>query len=320
MKLRDDIIKLNSERRQYRRARRHRKTWHRKPRFNNRKKREGWLAVSIQHKLDSHIKIIEIIKKILPITKIVVEVANFDIQKIKNPDVEGEGYQNGEQKGFWNVREYVLYRDGHSCQHCKGKSKDKVLEVHHIVSRQIGGDRPNNLITLCSTCHDKVSDGRLKLKAQPSKGFKAETFMSMVRWKLVNQLRKMGNIVLHTYGYITKGERTELGLPKSHSNDAFVIAGGNGQIKAFNFIVKQNRRNDRSLQLNRKGFKPSIRKNRYKYHPGDLVKLGGIVYTAKGVFNYGKWIRIADKVGNVMNTAISKISLLKYQRGYSFRY
>ena len=50
---------------------------------------------------------------------------------------------------FWNVREYVLFRDGHQCQCCKGKSKDPILNVHHIESRMTGGNAPNNLITLC---------------------------------------------------------------------------------------------------------------------------------------------------------------------------
>ena len=187
VKLRTDIVKLNSERRQSRRTRRNCKTRYRKPRFLNRKKPEGWLAPSIQHKLDSHIKIISQVKQILPITEIRIEVTAFDIQKIKNPEIEGEQYQHGEQKDFWNVREYVLYRDGHTCQYCKGKSGDKVLEVHHIESRQTGGDRPVNLITLCLTCHNQVLQG--KLKAKSSNCFKAETFMSMVRWRLIDLLK-----------------------------------------------------------------------------------------------------------------------------------
>ena len=93
VQLRNDIVELLSERRQYRRFRRYRKTWYRKPRFLNRKKPEGWLAPSIQHKLDSHIKAIEQVKKILPVTKINIEVAAFDIQKIKNPDISGREYQ-----------------------------------------------------------------------------------------------------------------------------------------------------------------------------------------------------------------------------------
>jgi hypothetical protein len=248
LKLRTDIVKLNSERRQYRRFRRYRKTWYRKPRFLNRKKPEGWLAPSIQHKLDSHIKVINQIKSILPVSGINVEVAAFDIQKIKNPDIHGTDYQNGVQKDFWNVREYVLYRDGHKCQHCKGKSGDKVLEIHHIISRQIGGDRPNNLITLCKACHDKVSKNELQLQVRPSRGFKAETFMSTVRWMLVNKLMEFGNSVSNTYGYITKTKRIELGLPKSHVNDAFVIANGNGQKRLYTqYFVKQVRKCNRKL-------------------------------------------------------------------------
>jgi len=248
IKLRTDIVKLLSERRQYRRARRHRKMWYRKPRFLNRKKPKGWLAPSIQNKFDTHIKAINEVRAILPVSKIVVEVAAFDIQKIKNPDINGVEYQNGVQKGFWNVREYILYRDGHTCQHCKGKSGDRVLEVHHIVSRQIGGDRPDNLIMLCSTCHRKVSNGKIKLDIKPSKGFKAETFITMVRWKLINKLKEMGLNVVHTYGYVTKSRRIELKLEKTHVNDAFVIAGGGKQKRlTVYYFVRQVRKCNRKL-------------------------------------------------------------------------
>jgi hypothetical protein len=248
VKLRTNIVKLISKRRQYRRARRSRKTWYRKPRFLNHRKPEGWLAPSIQHKFDSHIKAIDKVKEILPITKINIEVAAFDIQKIKNPDISGVEYQNGPQKNHSNTREYVLHRDNHLCQHCKGKSKDSVLEVHHIVSRQIGGNSPKNLITLCSTCHEKVSREKLKLNIKPLKGFMAEAFMSMVRWKLVNQLKKQGDTVSHTYGYITKQNRKALELPKSHINDAFVIAGGTEEKRStIEYLIKQVRKCNRKM-------------------------------------------------------------------------
>ena len=131
VKLRTDIVKLLSERKMYRRNKRNR-LWYREARFLNRtrNKKSGWFAPSICHRLDSHIKAINFIKSILPITKINVEAAAFDIQKIKNPNIQGTNYQNGVQKDFWNVREYVLYRDGHKCQHC-GKS-NTILNVHHI--------------------------------------------------------------------------------------------------------------------------------------------------------------------------------------------
>ena len=164
VELRNDITKLLATRRELRRSRRGRKTRYRKARFLNRKKPDGWLPPSIRSKINTHIKVVEKVHKILPISQVVVEVAQFDIQKIKNPEISGIKYQQGEQMGFYNVREYVFYRDGHKCQHCKGKSKDKILNVHHIESRKIGGDAPNNLVTLCKTCHDDYHSGKIELK------------------------------------------------------------------------------------------------------------------------------------------------------------
>jgi len=320
VQLRKDIVKLNSERRNYRKSRRSRKLWYRESRYLNRKKPAGWLSPSIKHKYESHRRIIEKIEKILPVRDIVIEVANFDIQKIKNPEISGDGYQRGEQKGFWNKREYVFHRDNHTCQECKGKSKDTVLELHHIVTRQVGGDRPDNLITLCSTCHRKISQGKRKLSVTPSKGYREATFMTTIRWKLVNALKEEGKSVRATYGYITKQKRIEAGLPKSHINDAFVIAGGTKQSRCKPFCVIQRRRHNRSIQKNRKGFKPSIRKKKYSYHPGDFVRLDGKIFSVKGVFNYGKWIRLTDKNGEIKNIATKKIELVKYGAGFCFEY
>ncbi len=242
VQLRNDMVDLLSKKRAYRRTRRSRKTRYRQPRFSNRRKPRGWLAPSIQHKLDSHVRLVDQIKKILPITHIIVEVAAFDIQKIKDPEISGTQYQDGEQKDFWNTREYVLHRDDHKCRHCKGKSKDKVLTVHHLESRKTGGNRPDNLITLCKTCHAAHHAGKIKLKAKPTHGFKAETFMTMVRWRLVELLE-----CRTTYGYVTKHNRILLGLPKSHVNDAFVIASRTDRPRSQSYQIKQVRKQNRKL-------------------------------------------------------------------------
>ena len=142
VELRDDIVKLLATRRQLRRSRRSRKTRYRPVRFDNRKRKEGWLAPSIRQKIGSHLTVVANACKILPINQIIVETASFDIQKIKDPEIQGIEYQQGEQMDFWNIREYVLFRDGHICQCCKGRSKDKILNVHHIESRKTGGNAP----------------------------------------------------------------------------------------------------------------------------------------------------------------------------------
>lgn len=120
IELRSDITDLISTRRQNRRMRRNRLRY-RPARFDNRvhSKNKGWLAPSVEQKIQCHLKSVSDICNLLPISEIIVEVASFDIQKIKNPDISGEEYQRGEQLGFWNVREYVLCRDNHTCQCCK---------------------------------------------------------------------------------------------------------------------------------------------------------------------------------------------------------
>ena len=133
--LRNDIVDLLSTRRELRRSRRNRLRY-RKPRFDNRikSKRPGWVAPSVKYKVDAHIRVIDNICSILPISRIVIEVAQFDTQKINNPEISGKEYQEGDQLGFWNVREYVLARDGHKCQYCKGKSPAKYYTGEEAVS------------------------------------------------------------------------------------------------------------------------------------------------------------------------------------------
>ena len=206
--LRTEVVDLLSSRREMRRARRNRKTRYRAPRFDNRihSKNKGWLTPSVENKINTHLSCVDNVRKCLPVTKIVVETAAFDIQKIKNPDIEGTDYQQGDQLGFWNVREYVLCRDGHQCCHCHGKSKDPILNVHHLESRKTGGNAPNNLITLCETCHKAYHDGKITLKQKRGQVFRDAAFMGIMRWTFFNRLKaQCPEIeVRNTYGYLTK--------------------------------------------------------------------------------------------------------------------
>lgn len=245
--LRDDIVKLLADRRQYRRSRRNRKTRYRQARFINRKKPKSWLAPSIEHKIESHLKIIAIVHKILPIAKTTIEVAQFDIQKIKNPDIQGKEYQEGDQLGFWNNREYVLWRDGHKCQG-RTNCKNKILNVHHIESRKTGGDAPNNLVTLCETCHNDFHAGKLKLALKRGQSYRGAAFMGIMRWAVYNRLKALYSNVSLTYGYITKNTRITNGLEKSHITDARCISANPLAEPLSNYYYfKQVRKQNRQL-------------------------------------------------------------------------
>ena len=280
VELRNDIVDLLSTRRQNRRTRRNRLRY-RKPRFNNRvhSKKNVWLAPSVEQKIQTHFKVVEDIHKLLPITKIVVETASFDIQKIKNPEIHNEEYQQGEQLGFWNVREYVLFRDNHTCQCCKGKSKDKVLNVHHIESRKTGGNAPNNLITLCETCHKGYHNGTVELPKTIKRdmSFKDATFMGIMKWSFYNRLKEIYPNVFMTYGYITKNIRIKNNLPKDHYIDARCVSGNpNAEPLGYYFYQKKVRCHNRQIH------KANILK-------GGKKKLNQASYLVKG-------FRLFDKV------------------------
>ena len=320
--LRSDIVDKLSTRREFRRARRNRKTRYRNKRFLNRtgSKKPGWLAPSVRQKVDTHIHWISRICKLLPIKKITVETAQFDTQLLKAqehglPLPQGTDYQKGEQLGFWNVREYVLFRDGHKCQCCKGKSKDTQLHVHHIESRKIGGDAPNNLITLCSECHKKYHRGEIELPKAARRGtsLRDAAQMGIMRKALFNRLNEeIGDAIpcYETYGYITKHTRTNACLPKAHVIDARCIS-GNPYVETDEhyWIIRKLRTNNRQLHK-ASIIKGGIRKNNQAPREVHGYRLmDSVVYAERPCFVNGRrqsgYFSLSDISGHVLAASVN---------------
>jgi N6-L-threonylcarbamoyladenine synthase len=246
--LRTDIQDLLATRKAFRKTRRGRKTRYRQPRFLNRKNRVGKLPPSVQNKVDAHVKVVQRVCRLLPVSSITVETAQFDIQKIKNPDIRGVEYQQGPQMDFWNAREYVLFRDQHKCQRCRGKSRDKILSVHHIETRKTGGDSPDNLITLCRTCHKTIHREDLAhLFKRARKSFRDASQITTMRKFVLSAIRTTHPVVHETYGYITKYVRIANGLGKSHTVDARCCSGNPLAVPTTPFLIKQVRGQNRQL-------------------------------------------------------------------------
>ena len=272
--------KLIEKRKAFRRNRRYRKTGYRHPKWKyhtvrrysdkpDKKGRhwqkvdrvfassrlEGWLPPSIQSKVDHHIFWINKIMNSLPdTTRLRIEVARFDIQKIKNPGIEGVQYQQGRMYQEENVKAYVLAKFGYKCVVCGHKfDNEHKLRMHHIHMRKNGAtDNPDEFAPVCHICHTPENHKpgmplhKLMHKLE-TKEYREPTFMNILRRRLFTAFPNN----CFTYGNITTADRKALGLEKTHANDAVAIAVGSSYtlIHDINETIqfKQVRRKKRSL-------------------------------------------------------------------------
>jgi hypothetical protein len=240
VQLRTDIKTKMQRRLQYRRTRRSRKTRYRKARWRNRgsMKKAGRIPPTIRSKRDSHLRELKFVEKLFPITQWKIETAQFDIHKIVNPEVEGKDYQEGPQKGYYNTKAYVLFRDKYKCQSPQKREHSKKLQIHHVIGRAEGGsDAPSNLLTLCECCHDAFHRGEFVLKKRRRKQtfqVKHATQVSIISRLLCQSERTFEE----TFGYETKYKREQfLGWPKEHYYDAVAICLEEGQsVKPLNHV------------------------------------------------------------------------------------
>ena len=251
IELRQDVKSNLDKRRMYRRDRRNRKTRYRQPRFLNRKRTDKWLPPSLQNRINHTDHWIDAFSCLVPSPELLIEVGKFDTAKLINPEINGVDYQHGQTYGFFDERHFVFARDNYTCQCCV-KSKDKILQTHHIIYRSNGGtNRVNNLITVCTECHtsENHKKGGVFYKWQEQhkkvKQYKEPPFMNTLRKQI---FAKYPNAVI-TYGSETTPKRKEMGLNKTHYNDAIVISG----IYKINedseewLLIKQFRKKKRSL-------------------------------------------------------------------------
>lgn len=293
--VRNDITDKMTQRAKYRRNRRNRKIRYRKARWLNRKNsiKKDRFSLTMVSKLHSHVKEIEYIKSILPITKMVFETGQFDMHLMKNPSLANPkvrhwGYQKGSDYGFENTKAMVLNRDNYTCQCCKGKHKDSKLEVHHIVFRSQGGsDEESNLITLCHTCHTALHSGKisLNLKGKVKGTLKYATQMNSIR----KQLFRLYPTAIETFGYITKANRLRLGVSKEHYYDACTIATQGTAFTVKSNLYKKKCVPDGDFQKTKgvRSEQPITTGKIYGFRKFDKVKYLGKEYFIKGRMSTG---------------------------------
>ena len=325
---RGGLIKKKLEsRRAVRQGRRNRNTRYRKPRFLNRKRNEGWLAPSLEHRILTVETWVKRLIKFVPVSNIWVEKVKFDMQQMQNPEISGVEYQQGELKGY-QVREYLLEKWGRECTYCS--KKDVPLQIEHIHPKSKGGsNRVSNLCLACEKCNQKKGNKPVEefLKKKPDllKTIKSKAKKPLLDAAAVNATRNKLVRVLSNQlptktatGAQTKYNRTRLKLEKQHWIDAACV----GDINNIKLLTNQPLK----IKCNGHGTRQMCRTDKYgfpaRYVPrfkfvkgfqtGDIVK--AVVTTGKKV---GEYIgRIATRSTGSFNISTRE----KLVQGISYKY
>jgi len=281
---RTDIKERIDKRRAFRRARRNRKTRYRKPRFLNRRRKDGWLPPSLESRVQNIQTWVNRLKKLCPIEHISYENAKFDTQLMRNPEINGVEYQQGTLKGY-EVREYLLEKFGRKCCYC---GKENVpLEVEHIIPKSRGGtDRVDNLCLACHDCNQRKGSktaeefGYPHIQEMVKKTLKDASVVNTTRWKVYEVLKQSGCEVECGTGARTKMNRMRLGLPKTHYFDACCVGESTPnhlyfKTKEVLFIKAKGRGSRSRTNLDRYGFPRGYlarQKFFFGFQTGDMVK------------------------------------------------
>ena len=330
-----------TSRRQLRRSRRNRQTRYRQPRFLNRTRPQGWLAPSLQSRIENIKTWVNKLRKLAPIEAISQELVRFDMQLMRNPDIQGKEYQQGTLAGY-ETREYLLDKWGRQCAYCG--IKDVPLQIEHIHPRAKGGSNSiTNLTLSCEKCNIKKGTKKIKdfLKKDPLKLEKIlkqakkpladAASVNTTRFALLEILKATGLPVETASGGLTKFNRKQQNIEKTHWLDAACVGKSTPILNMKGMkpvLITANGHGTRqSCRTNKYGF-PTRHCSRTKFHfgfqTGDIAKavvtngkkvgeyLGRIATRATGSFN------ISTKNGLVQGISHKYCQHIHKKDGYSY--
>ena len=328
-----------TQRRAFRRRRRNQLRY-RAPRFDNRTRPPGWLAPSLQHRVDTTMAWVNRLCRLAPVTGIAMELVRFDLQAMENPEISGVTYQQGTLAGY-EVREYLLEKWHRCCAYCGANNIP--LEIDHIHPKSRGGsDRISNLTLACRECnqakgHQPVDallaadpKRRQQIQTQAQAPLKDAAAVNSTRWALYRELQATGLPVITGSGGRTQYNRQRLGIPKTHALDAACV----GPVTAVTHwnvptltVRATGRGSYQRTRLNRFGFPRGylIRHKQVQgFQTGDLVQAqvpsgkkagtyqGRVAIRATGRFN------IQTRQGVVQGISHRHCRLLQRADGYGY--
>jgi 5-methylcytosine-specific restriction endonuclease McrA len=318
-----------TSRRQLRRSRRNRKTRYRQPRFLNRTRPDGWLAPSLQSRIDNIKTWVRKLQRFAPINAISQELVRFDMQLMRNPDIQGKEYQQGTLAGY-ETREFLLEKWNRQCAYCG--IKDVSLQIEHIHPKAKGGTNSiTNLTLSCEKCNIKKGTKNIQdfLKKDPTRLEKIlkqakrpladAAAVNTTRFALLEVLRATGHPVETGSGGLTKFNRFSQNLEKSHWLDAACVGQSTPILNVKNvkpLLITANGHGTRqSCRTDKFGF-PNRHCSKTKFHFG--FQTGDIV---KAVVTSGK--KIGVHVGRIATRATGSFNISTPNglvQGISYKY
>ena len=337
---RGQVIRDRLSRRRALRRRRRGQLRHRAPWFNNRTRPSGWLAPSLQHRVDTTLSWVQCLRRRAPVTAVRQELVRFDPQALENPEIQGVEYQQGTLQGY-EVREYLLEKWQRRCAYCGAENVP--LEIDHIHPKSRGGsDRVRNLTLACHACNQAKGNRPVEtfladdpkrlqqIQAQARAPLQDAAAVNATRWALFQGLKATGMPVTTGSGGRTKFNRQRLGIPKTHALDAACV-GPVEKIMGWNVpvlvIQASGRGSYQRTRLDRFGFPRGylLRQKRVKgFQTGDLVQAqvptgrkagtyqGRVAIRATGSFN------IQTARGIVQGISHRHCRLLQRADGYGY--
>jgi 5-methylcytosine-specific restriction endonuclease McrA len=323
-------------RRQLRRGRRSRKTRYRKPRFDNRRRAEGWLPPSLESRVDNLLTWAGRLWRFAPVTSAAMELVKFDTQAMQNPEISGVEYQQGELMGY-EVREYLLEKWGRKCAYCG--VTDVPLQIEHIVPKSRGGsNRVSNLTISCQDCNQCKGNqtaaefGHPAIQGKAKRPLKDAAAVNATRWALYRRFEQSGLPLEIGSGGRTKYNRRKQGYPKAHWIDAACVGESGEQVYiAPNHVPLVIRATGRQSRLmcrpDKYGFpRTSAKKGRvqFGFQTGDMVravvtkdKKQGI-YTGRVAVRSSGSFNITTRAGTVQGISYRYCTHLHKSDGYSY--
>jgi len=285
------IVERLRKRRAVRRSRRQRHTRYRQARYDNRRRKDGWLPPSLRSRVQNVVTWVQRLLRLCPIAALSLELVRFDTQAMQDPDIAGVMYQQGTLAGF-EVKEYVLEKWGRRCAYCDASGVP--LEIEHIVPRSHGGSsRESNLTLSCVPCNTQkgTQDIRVflahdperlaRILAQAKTPLRDAAAVSTTRWALYERLVALGLPVEVGSGGRTKYNRSRQAIPKTHWTDAACVGAStpeelrNWQTIRPLLITATGRQCRQMCQVEKHGFprgKPKGPSRSHGFRTGDMVR------------------------------------------------